>query len=372
MRGALAVIVLGACAHAPVHPTAPAVCGAAPGAGEAAESMLPDAGELLDSPQIAGAKVVRVSVRGPAALADAPMGDAILTKVGDTFDRTAIGEDVRRLWRLGVAEDVIVHATREGAGVAIVFEVVPAPLVGRVAIELPSGDDDDGARAAHVRAMAGAIYDPMRVHRAGHRLEEELKTAGHMKAKVAVTARRAGPGMVDVCVAAAPGPRYVIDRIEFPGARRISAASLVALVRRKEGDVDAPGGAYRAELLDEDLPKIDAAYYDAGMVSVKVGEPEVVIDEHRARLVVKIPIQEGDVYRIGAIEWKGVAPGDVDEYRRELGVERGAVFARDKLAAGIDKLRSLERDRGHQGDVTPLTSIDSDKHTIDLTIEVTP
>ena len=372
MRGWLAAVVLGACAHAPVHPTAVAVCGAAPGAGEAPESMLPDPGELLEHVDLAGAKVVRVSVRGPAALADAPMGDAILTKVGDAFDRTAIGEDVRRLWRLGVAEDVIVHATREGAGVAVVFEVVPAPLVGRVAIELPAADDDDGARAAHVRAMAGAIYDPMRVHRQGHRLEEELKTAGHMKARVSVSARRAGPGMIDVCVAAAPGPRYVIDRIEFPGARRIAAASLVALIRRKEGDVDAPGGAYRAELLDEDLPKIDAAYYDAGMVSVKVGTPEVVIDERHAKLVVRIPIQEGDVYRIGTVAWKGVAPGDVAQYRSELGLETGAVFARDKLAAGLDKLRSLERDRGHQGEVEPETNIDSAKHTIDLTIEVTP
>jgi outer membrane protein insertion porin family len=125
-------------------------------------------------------------------------------------------------------------------------------------------------------------------------------------------------------------------------------------------------------MLDEDIMKIDAAYYDAGMVNVKVGTPEVVTDERHARVIVKVPIVEGDVYRLGAIAFKGVAAGDVAQYRRELGVKSGDIFTRSALAGGLDKLRSLERDHGRTGDVTPDTAIDSTRHVIDLTIEVAP
>jgi outer membrane protein insertion porin family len=361
------LVIVAACAHPP-PPRLPAwtVCGDQ----EAVEETPPPLAELLDPPAAPGTKIVRVAVRGPGSLADADLAGAIATKAGDALDHQAIVRDVRRLWRLGIVAGVRVDATPEAGGVALSFVVDAAPLVRRVTIDpVP---DDDGAREAHLRAMAGGIYDPMRLHRAGHRLEEELKSNGHMKAEVAVRARRAGPGLVDVCFAAAPGPRYVIDRIDFPGARRIDAGALRALVRRASGDIDAPGGAYRAELLDEDLVKIDAAYYDAGMVNVKVGSPEVVIDERHARLIVKVPIDEGDVFRLGRIAFKGVAAGDLDQYRRELGVKSGDVFTRSALATGLEKLRSLERDRGRKGEVDPETAIDSTTHVIDVTIEVTP
>jgi outer membrane protein insertion porin family len=369
VRWLVGSIIVAACAHPP-PPRTPAwtACGAS----EAVDEAHPDPAELLERPEpaLAGLPIVRVAVRGPASLADANLAGALATKVGDVFDREAIDRDVRRLWRLGVVSEVRIDATRERLGVAITFVVDAAPLVRTMTTDpVP---DDDGAREAHLRAMAGGIYDPMRLHRAGHRLEEELKSIGHMKAAVAVRARRAGPGLVDVCVAAAPGPRYVIDRIDFPGARRIDQDALRALVRRASGDIDAAGGAYRAEMLDEDIMKIDAAYYDAGMVNVKVGSPVVVIDEGRARVVVKVPIVEGDVFRIGAIAWKGVAAGDVARYASELGVKSGDVFTRTALATGLDKLRSLERDRGHKGDVDPATAIDTTRHVIDLTIEVAP
>jgi len=359
---AVGLVVVAACAHAaPVH--GPAACGGA----EAVVSPAVDASELLTRPDVYGSRIVKVSVRGPASLADVALDGAILTKAGDPYDQIAIDEDVRRLWRLGVVSDVRVTATHLADGVAVAFEVTAAPLVRRVSIETPD-ESGDGARAAHVRAMAGGIYDPMRVHRAGHRLEEELKNAGHLKARVDVRASRVGDGLVDVCVAANAGRRYTIDRIDFPGATRLAAGALAPLVRRASGEIDAPGGAYRAELLEEDLVKISGA----GMVMVKVGDPVVVIDERRAKVIVKIPIDEGAVYRIGTIAFKGVAKSDEDAYRRELRLASGEIFARGILAGGIDRLRSMERDRGHRGEVDPETTIDEEKHTIDLTIEVTP
>jgi outer membrane protein insertion porin family len=365
MRGLGLVVAVAACAHAPARSRL--VCGGAEALPPAARV---DPDELLARPAVAGATITRVAVRGPASLADVDLDGAILTRAGAPYDAARIAEDVRRLWRLGVLDDVRVAVTREGAGVAVAFDVDAAPVVRRVALsDLP---DDDGARAAHLRAMAGAIYDPMRVHRAAHRLGEELLSAGHLKATVAVGATRVAPGLVDVCVAADAGRRYVIDRIEFPGATRLAPSALLPLVRRAKGDIDAPGGAYRAELLDEDLVRISAAYYDAGMVMAKVGTPTVAIDERRARLVVRVPIDEGPVYRVGRITMKGVPSADEATYRRALRVSSGEVFARGALAGGLERLRALERERGHRGDVEPETAIDDHAHVIDLTIEVTP
>ena len=379
MRGAgvLAVILVavpGGCRRGPGrHPAAPrGVCGAAAEAlgGRARGSGLDEMEAATRAmAAAAGRKVTRVTVRGPALLAEAPLDAAVTTRVGERFARRRIEDDLRRLWRLGVVDGARVELTPEPAGVAIAFVVEARPLVRRVIVA--GATREDGVRVARAEALAGAIYNPMRVHRAGQRIADELQVAGHIHARVAVRSARAGPGLVDVCFAAAAGPRFAIARLEFPGRRRLGADALAALVRRQGGKVNAPGGVYRAEQLHEDLVKIEAAYYDAGMIEVRVRDPEAIFDARHGRVEVRVPVHEGAVYRIGTIGFKGVARADRPAYRKALGAARGEVFRRSTVGDGVEKIRGLERDRGHAGDVWVETHLDADHHVIDLTIEVT-
>ncbi len=62
-------------------------------------------------------------------------------------------------------------------------------------------------------------------------------------------------------------------------------------------------GVYKKELLEQDLEKIAAYYYNNGYLKAKVGEPTV---RHEGDwLYIEIPIEEGNRYQMGKVDLQG-------------------------------------------------------------------
>ena len=75
-----------------------------------------------------------------------------------------------------------------------------------------------------------------------------------------------------------------------------------------------------------------AEYFERGMVNARIGDPRSV--RHGTKLTVELPIDEGEVFQVGAITIPG-APA----FRPDL--QRGEVFARSRIIAVRDRLALL-------------------------------
>ena len=127
------------------------------------------------------------------------------------------------------------------------------------------------------------------------------------------------------------------------------------------------------EILTRDALVIAAAYYDHGMLQVKVSDPEMVESRDGAYADIEIRVQEGDVYRLGAIHVAGDLLEPEGEYLRHfITPKAGDVFSRSVIAADVDRIREYQRARGFPSDVEPETVLDPDKKRIDVTLKVTP
>jgi outer membrane protein insertion porin family len=344
--------------------TADVLCG---GAGE--DERPPVDRAAGDLAELEGRRIVGVELLGAPSLGER-LREEIVLAVGAPLDRGAIGDQLRRLWSVGLIDDASARAIPDGDGVRVELIVHERAVVAGLDLDVRGALAPGKLR--RLRALAGALDDPARAQRTARRLEDELRTEGHWRARVVAVDRRTAGGDVRLCVGVEAGPRYRIASIRFPGARAVGERRLRALIAQQNATINAVGGAYRADLLDLDLLRIQAEYWDAGRVMVKVGAPVATVDEDRAAIELSIPVDEGKQFSIGSVGFTGVPPALVPSYRSLLGVREGAVFGRSELAAGLDRIRDAEVQAGRAGNVQPVTSIDLEAARIDLMLEVTP
>ena len=314
-----------------------------------------------------GETVISVDLSGQRAVAAGPLLALLASRPGELYDPEKVAADVRRLWGAAAFADVAALARRAPGGVALTFAVVERPLVRAARFE---GDaPPPGTR--RIAGLAGGLYEPARLQRMADRLESSYRRAGHRRARVELRVRPAGAGRVDVVVRAAAGPRYLLGAIAFAGATRFDGGRLVGELRTHDGAVNVAGAPYREDLLVEDLARMQYLYWDLGMMDVRIGPPEVKVDERARRLRVLVPVREGAVYRLGRIRLAGRLARQRRRYLAALGIRPGEIFARARLASGMDRVQTLARRlTGSPVALLPETAVDPDRHTIDLTLSI--
>jgi outer membrane protein assembly factor BamA len=269
------------------------------------------------------------------------------TKVGTLVSEAPLRDDVRRLWRSGVVSEARVEL--EGAGqTGVVFQVEPRAAIDRVTV---LGGDPQMAR--RFRLLAGAPYEPARLQRMADQAQLAYVRAGHLDAHVEV--RRARHGTA-VCVAANPGPRPLIAELVFPGRSAIAQADLVAAIRG-EDKLNRAGGRFDAAALVENKIFLEVLYWEAGYANIRFGEPSVRRSGNR--LVVAWPVDEGPKFRFGKVSTK-------QRIAQPIELRSGDVFSRSKVVRARDRLLA---DLG-AFDIFPLTKLDVDTATIDITFDI--
>lgn len=285
-----------------------------------------------------------VEISGVDANLASTLRQELETKPGLVLDDAPLREDLRRLWKLGVIEDAAV-AVDEIGGVTFVLQ--PRRTITNVVRK-----GGDALAQSRFRRLARAPFEPARIVRMTEALEESYVRMGHLDAHVEAKQREHATG-VEVCVATNPGPRVTIGKLEFPGAKSVTAAKLRETLHGKDANVNRVGGAFDAAALEFDEMYLQAEYYERGHLDVQIGKP--VVARRGSRLHVKVPITEGPRYRFGRI-WSPVA----------IDVKPGAYFKRSQVADAITKIRETLG----AYDVYPRVDIDKEARRVDIEFQV--
>ncbi len=304
------------------------------------------------------APVVRVEVRGAKKAAE--LCAAIQSKPGVQVNDRTVAADIHRIWDTGRIEDVVVARELAPGGVVLAYEVT---TLGRF-----TGARIDGIGSAGIGSEADFLPSPAQldvvtIHEVERKLERALADQGyrHATTKTRTEARdEDGPELVfEVDL----GPRSVVRSITFPGIAATRAGEITRLFVTHEG---AP---LVAEALDRDVIVATAYYYDHGMINARVHPP--VVSETGEGLDLAITIDEGPVYKIGAVHFAGDLLDRESDYKKRFWTtpEHG-IFNRSVIAADIDRIREYHRSQGFVADVEPESDVKTDKLVIDMTLRV--
>ncbi|MBS1122010.1 MAG: hypothetical protein H6Q90_4238 [Deltaproteobacteria bacterium] len=321
------MLVVAACGHPAVRAPAVAACHAEP-------STSPDAAGVEAAgglTSIEGRPIRAVEIVGAPALAQGEIARALGSRLGEPLAVDAVRRDLALLVTLGFAT-AAVRAGVEQDGVALAFVLTPLAVVSRVT--MPHRDDP---ALGELAALTGSLADPIRIERVRRHALERWRSTGYLDAAIEV--RRSGG---ELCVMADPGRRYVIEQIEVVGGDALPRAEVVRRLGRRGGTVNAIGARYDAELFKANLDALALAYMDLGY-SAEIHAPVVQLDRRRARVAIRVSIDQGTAYRYGVVEIPWPAGRAV---AASLGISTGRRYSAIAVDRARERLRLWGEDHG--------------------------
>lgn len=197
---------------------------------------------------------------------------------------------------------------------------------------------------------------------------------GYYLASISYEIETINEAEVDVIFVVDEQSKVEIRNVSFIGNQKIPDKELRGIIQTSKGDALSfltDSGIYQEEVFERDLLLITAYYYDRGFINVKLGAPQIRLSRDKRFMYLSIPIDEGPVFSIGKIDFKGDLMGDKSDYFERLTVEKGEKFNRSKVGQDIVRLNDFYKDKGYAYvNVTPLTNVDVDTKTVDLSFEI--
>jgi outer membrane protein insertion porin family len=332
----------------------------------------------------AGAKIERIQFRGNRKVEDDAIRANLTTQLGGPLDRQKLREDIRALWRMNFFDDIEVEAELGDSGhMTLTFVFSEKPSIRRILVSGADAIELDKINEV-VDLKRDAIVDVTKVKKNVEKIRELYVSKGFYLANVDYQVRPVNESEVDVWLIVQENAKVKIRRVAFAGNKDISDARLRSIMSTKEGgylSFLSDQGTFKEEDFERDLTLLLAYYYDHGHVNVKIGTPQIALSADKRYMYITIPIDEGPIYDIGKIDFKGdlmTPDGKICSdakckaaFFTRLGTKTGDTFSRSALGQDLVKLNDFYKDKGYAYvNVNPLTDVNVETKKVNVTFEI--
>jgi outer membrane protein insertion porin family len=248
---------------------------------------------------------------------------------------------------MGYFRDVTFDTEEIPGGYRLTVIVAEKPIVGAVLIEGNKDVDTAGLRAA-LTIKERSLYQEEKVKESTKKLKEVCQNKGFIDASVEASVAEDSDGALRVTFRIAEGPKLKIERIVVTGNQyHPTKAILKAMDTSTKGILSfiTDSGAFKKDVLENDVRKIEALYQNSGFMDSKISEPDV--DRGKKGLILTIRIFEGRQYRVGEIRFSGESGIPEDTLRKAVKLTRGGLFHRETLLSDLLALTTLVNDKGY-------------------------
>ncbi len=323
----------------------------------------------------------------------------IFSRPGDSYDAAALERDFNSLWNTGYFEDVRFERQQTPKGWVLHVYVKERPVIRDIEYlgisSVTTSDILERFKVAKVGLSKESQYDPTKVKHAEVILKGLLSEHGRQFANVRTEVRQIPPAAVGITFVVKEGPKVKVGRIVFTGNKNVKSRVLRSAMKNLK-----PTGiphsiflenlfarTYDASKLDEDTERVRLEFQNRGYFTAVVQDPKTKIRDTGSASGLKIPfvhggagksvditmpIEEGELYHLGVITFKGgKAVTNMKALRGLFAIQDGAVFDREKVSKGIEALRKAYGELGYINFTSlPDTKVDEQKKIINLEIDL--
>lgn len=298
----------------------------------------------------------------------------LASKPGGILDPAKLRDDVRALWKLGFFSDIDVEAEVGAAGgVTLTFIVKEKPSIRKVFVAGHSELELSKINEV-IDLELDTIVDIAKVKRNREKIVELYVQKGFYLASVDWEIKPASDAEVDVWFKVDEKAKVKIRDVQFIGNSAISDEELRGAISTRRADALSfinDSGTYSQEAFERDMLLVSAYYWDRGYANVKVGTPQLRLSRDKQYMYLSIPIDEGPVFTIGSVNFKGDLIGSAAVNLQKVPIRSGMKFSRTGIAESREALSNYYQDQGYaNANVLPLTKVDIDKKQLSLTFEV--
>src|SRR5882672_3388963 len=255
-----------------------------------------------------GRPIERVQFRGNRKVEDDAIRVQLLSKPGTLFDAAKLREDIRAMWKMGFFADVNVEAeVGTAGGLTLTFAVKEKPSIRKV---LVAGNHELGLDKVNevIDLELDTIVDIGKIKKNREKIADQYVQKGFYLATVDYEIKPVNEAEVDVWFNIDEKAKVKIRDVQFIGNRSISDDELRLAISTRRQDALSflnDSGVYSQEAFERDLLLVSAHYWDKGYANVKVGTPQLRLSRDKQFMYLSIPIDEGPVFTIGSVNFKG-------------------------------------------------------------------
>jgi outer membrane protein insertion porin family len=297
--------------------------------------------------EAAGYRVEAIEVRGATRVAPDAVRKVMSTQIGQELDLEKVRQDVKAIYRMGYFRDVTFDTEEVPGGYRLTVIVAEKPIVSAVQIEGNKDVESADLRAA-VTVKERSLFQEEKVKESVNKLREVANNKGFIDASVEASVAEDSEGALRVTFRVTEGPKLKIERIVVTGNQFFPTKAVLKVMDTSTKGLFSfisDSGAFKKDVLENDVRKIEALYQNRGFLDSKISEP--VVDRGKKGLILTIRIFEGRQYRVGEIHFSGESGIPEGTLRKTVKLRRGELFDRETLLSDLLALTTLVNDEGY-------------------------
>ena len=286
-----------------------------------------------------------IQITGNVKVKQITIRHAIHLREGDVFSKKALQEDVDRLWRLGLFEDIQTDIEDVPGGVRVVFRVVERPVVKAIRFE---GNRE--IRTSKLRAKIGLEAGKYLKYYVAKSDLEKIRQAyvedGFQFAEVKQEFKREKGG-VTVVYKISEGPKVYIKRIQFEGNSAFPAKKLLKQMEtrpRRFPSLLFPG-TFKRQDFESDIIKLRDFYRNQGWLDAIVAW-DIRYSEDKTKMFLTIYVEEGQRYHVESVHIRGNRMFTSREIRKRLPFSVGDYFSPEQFDRGAQVIVEMYGEQG--------------------------
>ncbi len=273
-----------------------------------------------------------------------------------------VREDFLRLWNTNFLDNLSVSKREYTFSNGVVGELISYDMEERQRVkivdykgskQIEESKIDEKLKELKLEIRTDSFIDTGLVRKVANVVQDFMKDKGFQAATVTpeIVEMPGGPKLVHITFQVEEGPKIKIHAVDFVGNKDISSATLRKQMKENKERIIwvrmfAGLSTYQEGKFDEDADKVLSYYRDRGYITARVGQPElkVVSDskDKKTRLVdLRIPVTEGNRYKIGEFAFDGNTVVKSDDLRPMFKVAPGQFYSEKDIRKGLEKAREV-------------------------------
>lgn len=327
--------------------------------------------------QTEGKTVKSIDIRGNKRVDKDTILFYIKSKKGERYSSSKVNEDIKAIYSIGQFEDIKVEAKDVKGGIKLIYIVKEIPSIRDVSFV---GNKKISKKELERKIIfskglkKGSLYNKNQVKRTEKLIKKLYEEKGFFLATVRIIAKRVKRDQIDLLVKISENKKVGIKKINFTGNKAFTDKKLKKQLNTKEKNIFSfftDAGIYQSEMIKADLLNLELFYREHGYINVKVLDPIIDVDKKEKAIFIKIPIEEGEQYRTGKIEFVGDDTFPKKELRTKVDLKEGDIYSLSKIREGIFNIAELYSQQGYAyADVRPDRKVNAQEKKVDIVMQI--
>lgn len=258
---------------------------------------------------VSASPVQKIEIRhvGPPSASDDLIKANIRVKVGDTYTRTGVDDDVRTLYSTGLFQNIRVAEERAATGVTLIYFIQGKATLTDVRFE-GNKKYSTSKLQKKLTSKVGEPLDERKLFTDSLEIQKMYQKAGYQKTEVKVAPpaidEQTGRGRVTFEIK--ESPRVRISDVQFVDAKAFTQKKLRKTIKTRRRWMFSwitGSGVLKDEQFEEDKEKLSDFYRNEGYIDFELKDINFDYKDPK-HLNLRLNIAEGTQYKVGAVEFK--------------------------------------------------------------------